>query len=179
MRVWESWGLGRGRGGVPDELGPWQRKGVLRVGATCVLHRCLQPLPSVQNTSYHLTALPLQPGPTHGPRPCPRLPWQVWGLDFGDCHRSLFAHSDAVMGVAFVPKTHYAFTVGKDKLLKYWDVDRWVRRANGGWAKVGSVPQRLSVGRRAGRFLVPTCGCGGMAQGCGLQRCGIRCMLPF
>lgn len=28
---------------------------------------------------------------------------QVWGLDFGDCHRSLFAHQDAVMTVAFVP----------------------------------------------------------------------------
>lgn len=48
-------------------------------------------------------------------------------MDFGDCHRSLFAHGDAVMGVHFVPKTHYVFTVGKDKLLKYWDVDRCVR----------------------------------------------------
>ena len=24
---------------------------------------------------------------------------KIWGLDFGDCHRSLFAHSDSVMQV--------------------------------------------------------------------------------
>ena len=27
--------------------------------------------------------------------------------------------------VAFVPNTHYAFTVGKDGAVKYWDADRW------------------------------------------------------
>lgn len=27
--------------------------------------------------------------------------------------------------VAFVPNTHYVFTVGKDRMLKYWDMDRW------------------------------------------------------
>ena len=37
---------------------------------------------------------------------------KVWGLDFGDCHRSLFAHADSVMAVAFVPNTHYVFTAG-------------------------------------------------------------------
>lgn len=50
---------------------------------------------------------------------------KIWGLDFGDCHRSLFAHQDAVMSVAFVRDTHYVFSVGKDKMLKYWDVDRF------------------------------------------------------
>ena len=29
------------------------------------------------------------------------------------------------MQVAFVPNTHYAFTVGKDGSVKYWDADRW------------------------------------------------------
>ena len=29
------------------------------------------------------------------------------GLDFGDCHKSIFAHADSVMGIAFVPNTHY------------------------------------------------------------------------
>jgi U3 small nucleolar RNA-associated protein 12 len=24
---------------------------------------------------------------------------RIWGLDFGDCHKSLFAHDDSVMGV--------------------------------------------------------------------------------
>lgn len=37
---------------------------------------------------------------------------KIWGLDFGDCHRSLFAHGDSVMQVAFVHNTHYVFTVG-------------------------------------------------------------------
>lgn len=37
---------------------------------------------------------------------------KAWGLDFGDCHRSLFAHGDSVMAVAFVPNTHYLFTAG-------------------------------------------------------------------
>lgn len=52
-------------------------------------------------------------------------PLQVWGLDFGDCHRSLFAHQDAVTAVAFVRDTHYAFSAGRDKAVKYWDLDRW------------------------------------------------------
>ncbi len=37
---------------------------------------------------------------------------KVWGLDFGDCHRSLFAHQDSLMAVAFQPNTHYVFTAG-------------------------------------------------------------------
>ena len=24
---------------------------------------------------------------------------RIWGLDFGDCHKSLFAHDDSVMGI--------------------------------------------------------------------------------
>lgn len=39
---------------------------------------------------------------------------KLWGLDFGDCHKSLFAHTDSVMSVAFVPSTHLFFSVGKD-----------------------------------------------------------------
>jgi hypothetical protein len=41
---------------------------------------------------------------------------KIWGLDFGDCHRSLFAHADSVMAVAFVPNTHYLFTAGERAL---------------------------------------------------------------
>merc|ERR1712159_136763 len=50
---------------------------------------------------------------------------RIWGLDFGDCHRSIFAHQDSVMALKFVPKTHYLFSVGKDKLVKYWDADKF------------------------------------------------------
>ncbi len=50
---------------------------------------------------------------------------RIWGLDYGDCHRSLFAHEDSVTQVKFVPKTHYVFTCSKDKNVKYWDVDKF------------------------------------------------------
>eukprot|EP00898_Chlorokybus_atmophyticus_P008490 jgi/Chlat1/8642/Chrsp87S00661 len=72
---------------------------------------------------------------------------KIWGLDFGDCHKSLFAHNDSVMQarvmlplyvtlqvdgmllinyrVKFVRNTHYMFTVGKDKMVKYWDADKF------------------------------------------------------
>lgn len=49
---------------------------------------------------------------------------KIWGLDFGDCHKSIFAHEESVMQVAFEKNSHYFWTVGKDKMLKYWDGDR-------------------------------------------------------
>ena len=49
---------------------------------------------------------------------------KIWGLDFGDCHKSIFAHEESVMQVAFEKDSHYFWTVGKDKLLKYWDGDK-------------------------------------------------------
>jgi WD40 repeat protein len=36
-----------------------------------------------------------------------------------------FKDSAVWLQVAFVPNTHYAFTVGKDGAVKYWDADRW------------------------------------------------------
>ncbi len=49
---------------------------------------------------------------------------KIWGLDFGDCHKSIFAHDDSIMQVAFEKKSHYFWTVAKDKLVKYWDGDK-------------------------------------------------------
>ena len=49
---------------------------------------------------------------------------KIWGLDFGDCHRSIFAHDESIMQVAFEKESHYFWTVSKDKMLKYWDGDR-------------------------------------------------------
>lgn len=64
---------------------------------------------------------------------------KIWGLDFGDCHRSLFAHDDSIMQVAFEHglqggglmggkegASHRFWTVGKDAKVKYWDGDRFV-----------------------------------------------------
>uniref|UniRef100_A0A8C1QXA8 WD repeat domain 3 n=1 Tax=Cyprinus carpio TaxID=7962 RepID=A0A8C1QXA8_CYPCA len=50
---------------------------------------------------------------------------KIWGLDFGDCHRSMFAHDDSVMFLQFVPKTHLFFTAGKDRKIKQWDADKF------------------------------------------------------
>lgn len=49
---------------------------------------------------------------------------KIWGLDFGDCHKSIFAHEDGITDVLFEKKSHFFWTVGKDKFLKYWDGDK-------------------------------------------------------
>jgi len=46
-------------------------------------------------------------------------------LDFGDCHRSIFAHEDSILGLQFVSKTHLFFSCGKDGKLKQWDADNF------------------------------------------------------
>jgi WD40 repeat protein len=56
---------------------------------------------------------------------------KIWGLDFGDCHKSIFAHEESVMQVAFEKGSHYFWTVGKDKMLKYWDGDKVWRNTPG------------------------------------------------
>ena len=48
---------------------------------------------------------------------------KIWGLDFGDCHRSLFIHKDTVTGVKFVKGTHYFFSCSKDRMVRYIDAD--------------------------------------------------------
>lgn len=48
-------------------------------------------------------------------------------MDFGDCHKSLFAHDDTVMAVKFIPKTHHFWSCGKDGKVKQWDADSFVQ----------------------------------------------------
>ena len=50
---------------------------------------------------------------------------KIWGMDFGDCHKSIFAHNDTVTALRFVPTTHYFFTAGKDGKVKQWDADTY------------------------------------------------------
>ncbi|MCO5565596.1 hypothetical protein L7F22_019270 [Adiantum nelumboides] len=63
---------------------------------------------------------------------------KIWGLDYGDCHRSLFAHEESVMSVAFEKGdqggglmggregvSHRFWTCAKDGKLKYWDGDKF------------------------------------------------------
>ena len=49
---------------------------------------------------------------------------KIWGLDFGDCHRSMVGHTDSVTCIKFVYDTHYFFSGSKDGVVKYWDADR-------------------------------------------------------
>ncbi|KAJ1617578.1 WD40-repeat-containing domain protein [Pavlovales sp. CCMP2436] len=48
---------------------------------------------------------------------------KLWGLDFGDCRRSLSGHTEAVTAVRFVRDTHYLFSASKGRRA----VRVWVR----------------------------------------------------
>lgn len=63
---------------------------------------------------------------------------KIWGLDYGDCHKSIFGHQDSIMSVAFERgqqgggllggrsgDSHHFWTIGKDGLVKYWDGDKF------------------------------------------------------
>lgn len=52
---------------------------------------------------------------------------KIWGMDYGNCHKSLFAHDDSVTGLKFLPGTHLFFTCGKDGKVKHWDGDSFQR----------------------------------------------------
>ncbi|KAE9381738.1 WD40 repeat-like protein [Stipitochalara longipes BDJ] len=81
---------------------------------------------------------------------------RLWGLDFGDCHKALFAHQDSILQVAFVPHNqdgngHFFFSSSKDKTIKYWDGDKFeqIQRLDGHHGEVWA----LAVSR-TGNFLV-------------------------
>jgi len=48
---------------------------------------------------------------------------KIWGLKFGDCHRSIRAHSNAITCVKFVQNTHHFFSISKDGSIKRYDAD--------------------------------------------------------
>jgi len=50
---------------------------------------------------------------------------KIWGLDFGDCHKSFFAHQDSIMQVMFERNSHNFFSASKDKMIKYFDGDKF------------------------------------------------------
>jgi U3 small nucleolar RNA-associated protein 12 len=50
---------------------------------------------------------------------------KIWGLDFGDTHRTLYGHEDSVTDLKFVKRTHNFFTTSKDGTVRYWDGDRF------------------------------------------------------
>lgn len=81
---------------------------------------------------------------------------RIWGLDFGDCHKAFFAHQDSVLQVAFVPHNqdgngHHFFSAGKDRLIKYWDGDKFeqIQKLDGHHGEIWA----LAVSR-TGEFVV-------------------------
>ncbi|KFY28896.1 hypothetical protein V493_02693 [Pseudogymnoascus sp. VKM F-4281 (FW-2241)] len=81
---------------------------------------------------------------------------RLWGLDFGDCHKAFFAHQDSILQVAFVPHNqdgngHHFFSSSKDKMIKYWDGDKFeqIQRLDGHHGEIWA----LAVSR-TGSFLV-------------------------
>ena len=51
---------------------------------------------------------------------------KIWGLDFGNCQKSIWAHSESITQVKFIKDTHYFITASKDKKVKYWDADKFI-----------------------------------------------------
>ncbi|KAK2738503.1 hypothetical protein FQN57_007018 [Myotisia sp. PD_48] len=81
---------------------------------------------------------------------------RLWGLDFGDCHKSFFAHQDSVMAVAFIPHNkegdgHNFFSISKDRTIKYWDGDKFqqVQKLNGHHGEIWALAMS-----RSGEFVV-------------------------
>lgn len=48
---------------------------------------------------------------------------KVWGMQFGDIHKSMFIHQDSITKVEFVKDTHYICTASKDREVKMIDAD--------------------------------------------------------
>ena len=81
---------------------------------------------------------------------------RLWGLDFGDCHKSLLAHEDSIMGVVFVPNNkegngHNFFSASKDRVIKYWDGDKFehIQKLQGHHGEIWA----LAISR-SGEFIV-------------------------
>jgi U3 small nucleolar RNA-associated protein 12 len=66
---------------------------------------------------------------------------KIFGLDFGDTHRTLYGHEDSVTDLRFVKRTHNFFTCSKDSTVRYWDGDRFqqILRLNGHASEVCSL----------------------------------------
>jgi U3 small nucleolar RNA-associated protein 12 len=76
---------------------------------------------------------------------------KIWGLDFGDTHRTLHGHDDSITDLRFVRRTHQFFTSSKDGTVRYWDGDRFeqVLLLNGHCAEVNC----LAISRTGGFVL--------------------------
>lgn len=76
---------------------------------------------------------------------------KIWGLDFGDTHKTLLGHDDSVTDIKFVRGTHNFFSCSKDGSVRYWDGDRFeqILFIQGHFAEVNSL-----VIARSGAFVL-------------------------
>ncbi|KAG9142117.1 hypothetical protein Leryth_026104 [Lithospermum erythrorhizon] len=54
-----------------------------------------------------------------------KLPVSCLDISTDEDLLSIFAHAASVRAVKFVRNTHYVFSVGNDRLVKYWDADKF------------------------------------------------------
>lgn len=66
---------------------------------------------------------------------------KIWGLDFGDTHRTLHGHGDSITDLRFVRRSHNFFSCSKDGTVRYWDGDRFeqILLLNGHFAEVNCI----------------------------------------
>lgn len=66
---------------------------------------------------------------------------KIWGLDFGDTHRTLYGHTDSITDLRFIRNTHNFFTASKDGTLRFWDGDRFnqILLLNGHFSEVNCL----------------------------------------
>ena len=83
---------------------------------------------------------------------------RLWGLDFGDCHKAFFTHQDSIMQVVFIPHNrdgngHHFFSASKDRMIKYWDGDKFeqIQKLGGHHGEVWAI-----AASKTGDFLVTT-----------------------
>jgi U3 small nucleolar RNA-associated protein 12 len=48
---------------------------------------------------------------------------KIWGMQFGDIHKSMFLHQESITCVRFIRDTHYLLTASKDREVKMVDGD--------------------------------------------------------
>jgi U3 small nucleolar RNA-associated protein 12 len=66
---------------------------------------------------------------------------KIWGLDFGDTHRTMHGHGDSITDVRFVRRSHCFFSASKDGTIRYFDADRFeqILLLNGHCAEVNCL----------------------------------------
>ncbi|KAI0988684.1 hypothetical protein GJ496_004386 [Pomphorhynchus laevis] len=52
---------------------------------------------------------------------------RIWGLRFGDCHKSLLYHENSINSIHFLPFSHHFVAASQDNKVSRWDADSFER----------------------------------------------------